>query len=60
MNSALLAKDLHLCVDLSTSKILWNSELHIIKGVTPREKSREEIIAEAEAAAFAEAEASDS
>ena len=38
MNSALLAKDLHLCVDLSTSKILWNSELHIIRGVLTSKK----------------------
>ena len=38
MNSALLAKDLHICVDLSTSKILWNSELHIIKGVLTSKK----------------------
>lgn len=31
MNSALLAGDPHPCVGLTTSKILWNPDLHVIK-----------------------------
>lgn len=38
MNSALLAGDPHPCADVTTPKMLWNPEHHVIRGALTSKK----------------------
>lgn len=42
MNSDLLAVDLHLCTDMTISKILWNLEQHILRTLSSEKDNLKE------------------